>query len=36
MNLQRAMQLLALEAIRLGNNDLFQVARSLFYRGLVK
>lgn len=32
MNMTRALQLLAQEAIRTGDSNLFQVARSLFYR----
>ncbi len=34
MNIARALQLLAVDARRVGNDDLFQVAYSLFYRGL--
>ncbi len=32
MNVARALQLLASDARRVGNNDLFQVAYNLFYR----
>lgn len=32
MNVARALQLLANDARRVGNNDLFQVAYNLFYR----
>lgn len=34
MNIARALQLLAVDARRVGNDDLFQVAFCLFYRGL--
>lgn len=33
MDIVKALQLLAVDARRVGNNDLFQVAYSLFYRG---
>lgn len=33
MNLQRALQLLAKEAIKNNDNTLFQMVNSLFYRG---
>lgn len=33
MDIVKALQLLAVDALRVGNNDLFQVAFCLFYRG---
>lgn len=34
MDIVKTLQLLAVDARRVGNDDLFQVAYSLFYRGL--
>lgn len=34
MDIVKALQLLAVDASRVGNNDLWQVANCLFYRGL--